>query len=157
MEIDESSEMADAFSDIVTDKRGVVDDRNTAKKSLSSMERLGDAYITLYAKNYNFISWPPKYSYYDLQIHFLCREEIVALLDKIDNQVEELRREAFTLQEKRDNLMTKIDMMKHVDLLTNLDKNDRDDINLQLKRINERLQVTWNFFSSPAFSKNRSL
>lgn len=67
------------------------------------------------------------------------------MLDKIDNQVEELRREAVTLQEKRDNLMTKIDMMKHVDLLTNLDENDRDDINMQLKRINERLQVNCYF------------
>lgn len=37
--------------------------------------------------------------------------------------------------------MTRIDMMKHVDLLTNLDENDRSDVNLQLKRINERLQV----------------
>lgn len=70
------------------------------------------------------------------------RDEIVSLLDKIDNQVEELRREAVSLQEKRDNLMTKIDMMKHVDILENLDVNDRDDINLQLKRINERLQVS---------------
>lgn len=45
MDVDESCEMDDVLSDIVTDKRGggVVDDKNTAKKTLSSMERLSDA------------------------------------------------------------------------------------------------------------------
>lgn len=77
-----------------------------------------------------------------ISFHILIRrEEIISFLDKIDNQVEELRREAVTLGEKRDNLMTRIDMMKHVDLLTNLDENDRADVNMQLKRINARLQV----------------
>lgn len=139
MEIDEAS---DVLSDITTDRRGVVDDKNTAKKSLSSMERLAPTTrnnICLIMYN-SFIL--RNYIIHDSHDLSHLRDEIVSLLDKIDNQVEELRREAVSLQEKRDNLMTKIDMMKHVDILENLDVNDRDDINLQLKRINERLQVS---------------
>lgn len=68
----------------------------------------------------------------------------MSLLDNIDNRVEALRKEAIKLQEQRDLLMIRIDMLKNTDVLTNLNAADQEEISLQLKRINERLQVIIN-------------
>jgi BCL2-associated athanogene 2 len=62
-------------------------------------------------------------------------------LDSVDNRVENLRKEAIKLQDQRDHLLTRIDMLKNTDLLTNLSEADQEEVSLQLKRINERLQV----------------
>lgn len=72
-------------------------------------------------------------------VHF--RDDIITFLDSIDNRVEALRKEAHKLQEERDHLLTRIDMLKNTDLLSNLSEADHEEVNLTLKRINERLQV----------------
>jgi BCL2-associated athanogene 2 len=71
--------------------------------------------------------------------HF--RDEVINFLDNIDNRVEALRKEAMKLQEQREDLLTRIDMLKNTDLLSNLNESDREEIGLQLHRINERLKV----------------
>lgn len=48
------------------------------------------------------------------------------------------------LQEQRDHLLTRIDMLKNTEVLSNLNEDDKEEISLQLKRINERLQVKVN-------------
>jgi len=63
------------------------------------------------------------------------------VLDKIDTQVEELRKEALKLQEKRDSLLTQIDMLKNDDLLADLTTFEREEIGFHLKRVNERIQT----------------
>jgi BCL2-associated athanogene 2 len=66
---------------------------------------------------------------------------LIQFLDSIDNRVEDLRKEAIKLQDQRDHLLTRIDLLKNTDLLTNLNEEDQEEIGLHLKRINERLQV----------------
>jgi BCL2-associated athanogene 2 len=66
----------------------------------------------------------------------------VALLDTIDNRVEALRKEALKLQEQRDQLSTHIDMLKNTDVLSNLNEADKEEVELQLKRINARMQAS---------------
>lgn len=78
------------------------------------------------------------------------RDEVVNLLDSIDNRVEALRKEALKLQDERDHLLTRIDMLKNTDVLSNLSAEDKDEVYQQLKRINERLQVRTFFDSNPA-------
>jgi dsDNA-binding SOS-regulon protein len=63
------------------------------------------------------------------------------MLDTIDNRVETLRKEALKLQEQREILSTRIDMLKNTEVLSNLSEADKEEVDLQLKRINERLQV----------------
>lgn len=72
------------------------------------------------------------------------RDEVISLLDSIDTRVEALRKEAMKLQEQRDLLQTRIDMLKNTEVLSNLNEDDKEEISLQLKRINERLQVKVN-------------
>lgn len=69
------------------------------------------------------------------------RDEVINLLDSIDTRVEALRKEAMKLQEQRDHLQTRIDMLKNTEVLSNLSEADKEEISLQLKRINRRLQV----------------
>lgn len=75
------------------------------------------------------------------RFHFF-RDDIIVFLDSIDNRVEALRKEALKLQESRDELHTRIDMLKNTDILSNLNESDKEEIGMQLKRINERLQVS---------------
>ena len=69
------------------------------------------------------------------------RDEVIACLDSIDTRVEALRKEALMLEEERDNILTRIDMLKNTDLLAHLSQTDHEDVDLQLKRISGRLQV----------------
>jgi len=79
---------------------------------------------------------------YSRKIGTMGRDELVQFLDNIDNRVEKLRKEAMKLQEERDQLMTRIDMLRNTDVLSNsLKEAEQEEINLQLKRINERLQT----------------
>lgn len=71
----------------------------------------------------------------------ISSDDLIQLLDSTDNHVENLRKEAIKLQDKRDYLLTRIDMLKNTDLLTNLSEADQEEIGLTLKRINERLEV----------------
>lgn len=68
---------------------------------------------------------------------------MISFLDGIENRVEALRKEAHKLQEQRDHLNATIDMLKNTDFLSNLNEADKEEVNLTLQRINERLQVSW--------------
>lgn len=63
------------------------------------------------------------------------------MLDCIEVRVETLRKEALKLQDERDHLLTRIDMLKNTELLANLTEADKEEVGLTLMRINERLQV----------------
>lgn len=69
------------------------------------------------------------------------RDEVVNLLDNIAVRVETLRKDAIKLQEQRDQLLTRIDMLKNTEVLSNLNETDKEEISVELKRINDRLQV----------------
>lgn len=72
---------------------------------------------------------------------FHYRDEVIKILDTIDTQVESLRKEALKLQEQRDDLLTRIDMLKNTDLLDNLTDSEREEISFHLRRVNDRLQT----------------
>lgn len=83
--------------------------------------------------------------FYDLLANYFImtyfRDEIISFLDTIDNRVEALRKEALMLQEERDHVLTGIDLLKNTDLLSNLSSADHEEVKMQIKRINGRLQV----------------
>lgn len=66
---------------------------------------------------------------------------MINLIDSIDNRVEALRKEAIKLQDERDILYTRIDLLKNTELLSHLSDADQEEVHMQLHRINERLQV----------------
>lgn len=68
------------------------------------------------------------------------RDHLMGILDGIDREVEGLRKHALKLQEKRDQLNTRIDMLKTV-FTPKVDDMDEDEMNFHLKRVNDRLQT----------------
>jgi len=74
-------------------------------------------------------------------IAVMGRDEVISLLDSIDTRVELLRKEALQLQDERDLILTRIDLLKNTDLLSNLNATDHEEVGLQLSRINSRLQT----------------
>ena len=46
----------------------------------------------------------------------------MGLLDQLDTRVERLRKDAMLLQEKRDNLLISLDLVKNNDLFANLEE-----------------------------------
>lgn len=83
---------------------------------------------------------------YWLFLYFLFRDELIAFLDGVDNRVESLRKDAMKLQDERDHLLTGIDLLKNTDVLSYLKEAEQEEINLQLHRVNERLQVRTIFY-----------
>lgn len=67
---------------------------------------------------------------------------MISFLDGIEIRVEALRKETLKLQENRDQLHATIDMLKNTDFLSNLNEADKEEVNMTLQRINERLQVS---------------
>lgn len=66
----------------------------------------------------------------------------MTILDGIDREVEGLRKHARKLQEKRDELNTRIDMLKTLDFVVpQIDDMDQEEIQFHLKRVNDRLQT----------------
>lgn len=65
----------------------------------------------------------------------------MSILDGIDREVENLRKHALKLQEKRDELHTRIDILKTDFLQPKIDDIDQDELNFHLKRVNDRLQT----------------
>lgn len=68
------------------------------------------------------------------------RDDIVGILDSIDTEVEALRKQAIELQEKRDRLHTRIDLLR-TDFLASQVEADPDEIQFHLKRITDRLNT----------------
>ena len=54
--------------------------------------------------------------------HFSPLSRFVGLLDQLDTRVERLRKDAMLLQEKRDNLLISLDLVKNNDLFANLEE-----------------------------------
>lgn len=65
----------------------------------------------------------------------------MSILDGIDREVEGLRKHARKLQEKRDELNTRIDMLKTDFVVPQIDDMDQEEINFHLQRVNDRLQT----------------
>jgi BCL2-associated athanogene 2 len=66
---------------------------------------------------------------------------LITILDNIDTEVENLRKHAFKLQEKRDQLHTRIDLLRTDFLSSQCEGLDKEEINFHLKRVNDRLQT----------------
>lgn len=70
------------------------------------------------------------------------REEMIKIMDKIDCNVEALRKEAIKLQGIRDDLQTGIDIIRDMpDLVTDMSETDQESIAIELQRLNDRLQT----------------
>ncbi|XP_059622986.1 BAG family molecular chaperone regulator 2 isoform X2 [Phlebotomus argentipes] len=66
-------------------------------------------------------------------------ERFIKLVDELDNRVEKLRKDAITLQEKKDYLSMSMDLLKNNDLLTNLEEYEREEITCYMQRVGSRL------------------
>ncbi|CAH0550625.1 unnamed protein product [Brassicogethes aeneus] len=64
------------------------------------------------------------------------KERMIEILDVLEGQVEKLRKEAYQLEENKDQLLSSLDSVRNADLL--LDDNDREDINRYADRIMNR-------------------
>lgn len=63
-------------------------------------------------------------------------------MDGIDREVESLRKQAIEMQEKRDQLHTRIDLLRTDFLASQFDDNlDQEEINFHLKRVKDRLKT----------------
>ncbi|XP_070507912.1 BAG family molecular chaperone regulator 2 isoform X2 [Chironomus tepperi] len=69
------------------------------------------------------------------------RDHLMSILDGIDREVEGLRKHAKKLQEKRDELNTRIDMLRTDFLIPKIDDMDQEEMHFHLKRVNDRLQT----------------
>lgn len=153
MEVDSASETRDSFDlDIMGGERAVVEYSRT--KNIGGMGRW--LHVT-HSINANLSKLMFKNFSYRFYFFGFSRDEVVALLDSIDNRVETLRKEALKLQEERDLILTRIDMLKHTDLLTSLSAADHEEIHMTLQRINERLQVTLETLTSRLSTQRLSL
>lgn len=128
MDIDEES--AGTLGENVSPGREIIE---YSKKSIGAMGR----WLT---QLYRATASHPTNLMFCLFLHF--RDEVIGFLDSIDNRVEALRTEALKLQDQHDHLLTQIDMLKNTDFLSNLNKDDQEEVASNLMRINGRLQVS---------------
>uniref|UniRef100_A0A1B0D952 Bag family molecular chaperone regulator 2 n=1 Tax=Phlebotomus papatasi TaxID=29031 RepID=A0A1B0D952_PHLPP len=66
-------------------------------------------------------------------------DRFIKLVDELDNRVEKLRKDAITLQEKKDYLSMSMDLLKNNDLLSNLEEYEREEISCYMQRVGSRL------------------
>lgn len=94
--------------------------------------------VALKGKQRNLPSAKSAYSHW-----IFFREHLIHILDGIDCEVEALRKQAMELQEKRDQLHTRIDLLRtdSAFLAYQFDGLDPDEINFHLKRVNDRLKT----------------
>lgn len=57
-----------------------------------------------------------------LMVSFLFKFRFIKALDSLDYRVEKLRKESISLTEKRDLLLMSMDILKHNELLSNLNE-----------------------------------
>lgn len=69
------------------------------------------------------------------------RDHLLSILDGIDREVEALRKHAKKLQEKRDELNTRIDLLRTDFLVPQIDDMDHEEMQFHLRRVNDRLQT----------------
>ncbi|XP_066592871.1 BAG family molecular chaperone regulator 2 [Prorops nasuta] len=73
----------------------------------------------------------------DVDFTIKPKDRLVSLLDEIEIHVEQLRRNAWKLEEERDSLLTTLDTLRNNDVLGSLEEPDRDDV----LRYAERLSI----------------
>ncbi|XP_066255440.1 BAG family molecular chaperone regulator 2 [Euwallacea similis] len=73
--------------------------------------------------------------------HKAPKERIIELLDMLESHVEKLRKEAAQLEEDRDQLLTTLDSVRHLDYMNQLNENDADDVIRYADRIMSRCQT----------------
>lgn len=60
--------------------------------------------------------------FFMLMVSFLFKFRFIKALDSLDYRVEKLRKESISLTEKRDLLLMSMDILKHNELLSNLNE-----------------------------------
>ncbi|XP_031828285.1 BAG family molecular chaperone regulator 2 [Nomia melanderi] len=66
------------------------------------------------------------------------KERLVSLLDQIEVHVEQLRKDAWRLEEEKDTLLTTLDTLRNNEILTVLEENDRDEVIRYAERLSMR-------------------
>ncbi|XP_043249020.1 BAG family molecular chaperone regulator 2 [Colletes gigas] len=66
------------------------------------------------------------------------KERLVSLLDQIEVHVEQLRKDAWRLEEERDTLLTTLDTLRNNEMLGKLEETDRDDVLRYAERLSMR-------------------
>ncbi|XP_058831996.1 BAG family molecular chaperone regulator 2 isoform X2 [Topomyia yanbarensis] len=65
----------------------------------------------------------------------------IGILDQLDSKVEQLRKDAVMLQEKKDFLAMSVDLLKNNEYLTGLNENEREELSCYVQRISGRLST----------------
>ncbi|XP_058461162.1 BAG family molecular chaperone regulator 2 isoform X2 [Malaya genurostris] len=65
----------------------------------------------------------------------------IGILDQLDSKVEQLRKDAVLLQEKKDFLAMSVDLLKNNEYLTGLNENEREELSCYVQRISGRLST----------------
>ncbi|XP_058831994.1 BAG family molecular chaperone regulator 2 isoform X1 [Topomyia yanbarensis] len=68
-------------------------------------------------------------------------ERFIGILDQLDSKVEQLRKDAVMLQEKKDFLAMSVDLLKNNEYLTGLNENEREELSCYVQRISGRLST----------------
>ncbi|XP_058461159.1 BAG family molecular chaperone regulator 2 isoform X1 [Malaya genurostris] len=68
-------------------------------------------------------------------------ERFIGILDQLDSKVEQLRKDAVLLQEKKDFLAMSVDLLKNNEYLTGLNENEREELSCYVQRISGRLST----------------
>ncbi|XP_014248277.1 BAG family molecular chaperone regulator 2 [Cimex lectularius] len=66
------------------------------------------------------------------------KDRLLALLDRVEAEVEYLRSETMRLEERKDSVFTALDSLRNSDLLRELHETDRDDIEKYMERVSTR-------------------
>ncbi|XP_017885972.1 BAG family molecular chaperone regulator 2 [Ceratina calcarata] len=66
------------------------------------------------------------------------KDRLVSLLDQIEVHVEQLRRDAWRLEEERDTLLTTLDTLRNNEIVSSLEDTDRDDVLRYAERLSMR-------------------
>lgn len=66
------------------------------------------------------------------------KDRLVSLLDQIEVHVEQLRKDAWRLEEERDTLLTTLDTLRNNEILSGLDETDKDDVLRYAERLSRR-------------------
>lgn len=66
------------------------------------------------------------------------KDQILEKLDQVEAQVEDLRKSAYRLENKKDNILTNLHALKNLDSVNEFSESDKDDIFRYLERISRR-------------------
>lgn len=66
------------------------------------------------------------------------KDRLVNLLDQIEVHVEQLRKDAWRLEEERDRLLTTLDTLRNNEIMSDLEETDRDEVLRYAERLSMR-------------------